>query len=141
MSIVHNKIFEFIRGRLVMKDERLMEVFEAWDEWSTTPEMRIDNILRLKPILDAESKRRYAMEKGKEEGRREGRAIGIKEGREEGIKEGREKGIKKGREKVIKEVIRKGYQNGINLSTLSMLTGYSEQDVQAVIQSFENEEK
>lgn len=121
MSIVHNKIFEFIRGRLVMKDERLLEAFEAWDEWSTTPEMRIDNILRLKPILDAESKRRYAMEKGKEEGRREG--------------------IKEGREKVIKEVIRKGYENGIDLSTLSMLTGYSEQDVQAVIQSFENEEK
>lgn len=114
-----------------MKDERLMEAFEEWDEWSTTPEMRIDNILRLKPILDAESKRRYAMEKGKEEGRREGRAIGIKEGRE--------KGIKKGREKVIKEVIRKGYENGIDLSTLSMLTGYSEQDVQAVIQSFQKE--
>ncbi|MFD0942954.1 hypothetical protein [Savagea faecisuis] len=106
-----------------MKDERLMEAFEASDEWSTTPEMRIDNILRLKPILDAESKRRYAMEKGKEEGRREGRAIGIK----------------KGREKVIKEVIRKGYENGIDLSTLSMLTGYSEQDVQAVIQSFQKE--
>ncbi|MFD0942935.1 hypothetical protein [Savagea faecisuis] len=96
-----------------MKDERLMEAFEAWDELSATPEMRIDNILRLKPILDAESKRRYAMTKGKEEGREEG----------------------------IKEVIRKGYENGIDLSMLSMLTGYSEQDVQAVIQSFENEEK
>ena len=133
---VYDEIYEELEA-LAMKDERLMEAFEASDEWSTTPEMRIDNILRLKPILDAESKRRYAMEKGKEEGRREGR----REGRAAGIKEGRERGRKEGREKVIKEVIRKGYENGIDLSTLSMLTGYSEQDVQAVIQSFENEEK
>jgi len=54
--------------------------------------MRMAYTSRLKTILDTESKLRYAMTKGKEEG----------------IKEGREKGI--------------------NLSALSTLTGYSEQD-------------
>ena len=94
-----------------MKDERLMEAFEAWDELSATPEMRMAYTSRLKTILDIESKMRYAMTKGKAEGIIEAN----------------------------KNIIFNGYRNGLDVTTLSMLTGYSEKDVQEMIQSFQRE--
>ena len=100
-----------------MKDERLMEAFEAWDELSATPEMRMAYTSRLKTILDAESKLRYAMTKGEEKGR------------EEGIREAN------------KNTIFNGYRNGLDVTTLSMLTGYSEKEVENIIESFEEEEE
>ena len=94
-----------------MKDERLMEAFEAWDELSATPEMRMAYTSRLKTILDTESKLRYAMTKGKEEGIIEAN----------------------------KNIIFNGYRNGLDVATLSMLTGYREQEVERIIESFEKE--
>lgn len=107
---VYDEIYEELEA-LAMKDERLMEAFGAWDELSATPEMRMAYTSRLKTILDTESKLRYAMTKGKEEG----------------IKEAN------------KNIIFNGYRNGLDVTTLSMLTGYSEKDVQEMIQSFQRE--
>lgn len=116
-----------------MKDEHFKETLDGWEEWDEPFERRLDKIYRLKVMLDEESRLRYAMTKGREEGRREGR----REGREQGRKEGREKG----RQQVMTKVIRNGYENGVSLSTLSMLTGYSEKEVQCIIQSFQNEKE
>lgn len=113
---VYDEIYKELEA-LAMKDERLMEAFEAWDELSATPEMRMAYTSRLKTILDTESKLRYAMTKGEEKGR------------EEGIREAN------------KNTIFNGYRNGLDITTLSMLTGYSEKEVENIIESFEEEEE
>lgn len=100
-----------------MKDEHFTETLDGLEEWDEPFEVRLDKIYRLKVMLDEESRLRYARTKGREEG------------------------IKEGRQQVKTKVIRNGYENGVSLSTLSMLTGYSEKKVRCIIQSFQNEKE
>lgn len=53
---------------LAMKDENLIEAFNAWENLSQTPESIIAYHSRLKAITDEEAKLDYAMHKGIEEG-------------------------------------------------------------------------
>ena len=57
---------------LAMKDERLIEALNAWEELSQTPDTIIAYHSRLKTIIDEEAKLDYAKHKGKEEGIEEG---------------------------------------------------------------------
>ena len=84
---------------LAMKDERLIEAFNAWEELSQTPDTIIAYQSRLKTIIDEEAKLDYAEYKG------------IEKGREEGIKQGIEQGIEEGIKKVAMKMIAKGKSN------------------------------
>ena len=104
---VYDEIYEELE-ELAMKDERLLEAFTAWEELSQTPETVIAYHSRLKAIEDHE--------------------LSILHAKEEGIEEGIEEGKK--------ETIRNGYENGVDVTTLALLTGYSEERVKAIIASF-----
>lgn len=70
-----------------MKDERLIEAFNAWEELSQTPDTIIAYHSRLKSIIDEEAKLDYAEHKGIE------------------------KGIEKGIKQIAKKMINKGKSN------------------------------
>lgn len=53
---------------LAMKDERLQQAFDTWQELSQNPDTIIAYHSRLKAIIDAEAKLDYARHKGIEEG-------------------------------------------------------------------------
>ena len=112
---VYDEIYEELE-ELAMKDERLLEAFTAWEELSQTPETVIAYHSRLKAIEDHELSILHAKEEGIEEGIEVGKAEGIEEGK--------------------KETIRNGYENGVDVTTLALLTGYSEEKVKAIITSF-----
>ena len=91
----------------------------------------------------------YARETGREEGReeglKEGHKKGHKEGKEEGLKVGREEGHKEGKEEGLKEgraegraegakqksfdIAQRMLENGIDIETISVLTGLTAEDV------------
>ena len=87
----------------------------------------------------------YARETGLEEGRAEGRKEGHKVGKEEGLKVGREEGHKEGKEEGLKEgraegraegarqnsfdIAKRMLENGIDIETISVLTGLTAEDV------------
>lgn len=104
---VYDAIYEELE-ELAMKDERLLEAFTAWEELSQTPETVIAYHSRLKAIEDHE--------------------LSILHAKEEGIEEGIEEGKK--------ETIRNGYENGVDVTTLALLTGYSKEKVKVIITSF-----
>ena len=112
---VYDEIYEELE-ELAMKDERLLEAFTAWEELSQTPETVIAYHSRLKAIEDHELSILHAKEEGIEEGIEVGKAEGIEEGK--------------------KETIRNGYENGVDVTTLALVTGYSEEKVKAIITSF-----
>ncbi len=58
-----------------------------------------------------------------------GRAEGIEQGREEG----RETGLEEGRELAKKEAILSGFRLGIPVQALSLMTGYSEEEVLRIL--------
>ncbi len=104
---VYDEIYKELE-ELAMKDDRLLEAFTAWEELSQTPETVIAYHSRLKATWDHELSLRHAKE----------------EGIEEGIEESK------------KETIRNGYENGVDVTTLALLTGYGEEKVKAIIASF-----
>ncbi len=57
----------------------------------------------------------------------------LEEGREEGLKEGLKKGREEGREEAKKQIILSGYQNGISIALLCLLTDYCEEDVLSIL--------
>ena len=67
----------------------------------------------------------YARETGREEGHKVGKEEGLKEGKEEGIKEGREEGAKKKSFDIAKRMLEKG----IDVETISELTGLTEKEI------------
>lgn len=83
----------------LMKDERLVEAFNAWEELSQTPDTIIAYHSRLKAIKDHELSLIYAEEKG------------IEKGIEEGLEKGKQEGIEEGIKKVAKNMIEKGASN------------------------------
>ena len=81
----------------------------------------------------------YARESGREEGREEGHKVGkeegLKVGREEGHKEGKEEGLKEGRAEGARQksfdIAKRMLENGIDIETISVLTGLTAEEVQA----------
>ncbi len=63
----------------------------------------------------------------------------IKRGYDKGIKQGVEQGIEKGVESKTREIILRGFQNGVPIQTLVLLTGLSEMEIQRVIDSMQKE--
>jgi hypothetical protein len=60
---------------------------------------------------------------------------GIEKGLQQGIEKGIEQGLEQGQAQSKQEVILVGYQNDISVDVLSLLTGYSIEEVQRIIES------
>ena len=67
----------------------------------------------------------------------------LEEGREEGLKkglkEGLKKGLKEGREEAKKQIILSGYQNGISIDILCLLTDCREEEVLRILVESDNQ--
>lgn len=73
VDIRKQKVYDDIYNELeelAMKDERLIEAFNAWEELSQTPDTIIAYHSRLKAIIDEEAKLDYAEHKGVEKGKK-----------------------------------------------------------------------
>jgi|GEM_PF-4446172 len=64
----------------------------------------------------------------------EGYQRGIEQGIEQGLEKGKAQGLDLGITLQKLEIIRKGIQNHISLSILSTLTGYSESEIQRIVE-------
>ena len=62
---------------LALKDERLQQAFDTWQELSQNPDTIIAYHSRLKTIIDAEAKLDYARHQGIEEGIQKGIQEGL----------------------------------------------------------------
>ena len=86
--------------------------------------------LREKYIRDEAAIKSLAMERGLKEGREkgleEGRAKGLEEGRQEGIQQGIEQGIEQG----TKEIAKKMKQEGIDIDTITRITGIEKEELE-----------
>ncbi|MEG0258291.1 MAG: Rpn family recombination-promoting nuclease/putative transposase [Lysinibacillus sp.] len=100
---VYNDIYKELE-ELAMKDENLLEAFNAWEYLSQTPETKIAYESRLKVILDEEAR--------------------LDDMHEKGI----EKGIEKGVLKVAKELI----SLNLDLETIRKATGLSIEEIEAL---------
>ena len=107
---VYNDIYQELE-ELAMKDETLLEAFNAWENLSQTPDTIIAYQSRLKAILDEEARLEDVREKSLEEGIEQGIAKGIEQGIAKGIEQGIEKGIEQGIAKVAQKMIAKGKSN------------------------------
>ena len=99
-----------------MSDEEFLKIYNTLEKLDLTPEEAISYHSRLKVIRDHELSLLHAKEVGIEEGIEMSKAEGIEEGK--------------------KETIRNGYENGVDVATLALLTGYGEERVKAIIASF-----
>lgn len=102
---------------VAVEDHRLLDAFSAWEELSQTPESIIAYESRLKKIIDDEAKIDYARYQGREEGREEGRTKGKVEGKI--------------------DVILQGAKNGLSITTLAQITGFSEERVEEILKNEE----
>ena len=66
---------------------------------------------------------------GIEKGIKKGRTQGIEEGRTQGIEEGRTQGIEEGRTQGKKDLILSMLKNGLEMSLISKVTGFSEKEI------------
>ncbi len=71
----------------------------------------------------------YARETGREEGREEGLKVGREEGHKKGHKEGKEEGLKEGAKKNSFDIAKRMLEKGINIETISELTGLTAEEV------------
>ena len=69
------------------------------------------------------------IEEGKAQGIEEGKAQGIEEGRTQGIEKGKAQGIEKGRTQGQKDLILNMLKNGLEISFISKITGFSEKEI------------
>ena len=80
----------------------------------------------------------YARETGREEGREEGHKVGkeegLKEGKEEGKEEGRAEGVKQNSFDIAKRMLEKG----IDIETISELTGLTAEEVSILRKELRN---
>ncbi len=80
----------------------------------------------------------YARETGREEGREEG----LKEGHKKGHKEGKEEGLKEGRAEGAKQnsfdIAKRMLEKGIDIETISELTGLTAEDVSRLKEELRN---
>lgn len=103
-----------------MSDEEFLKIYNTLEKLDLTPEEAISYHSRLKVIRDHELSLIHAKEVGIEKGIEMGRAESIEEGKVEGKK----------------AMIRNGYENGIDITTMALVIGYSEEEVKAIIASF-----
>ena len=89
-------------------------------------EAHMDNIMVQNDVLDT------AREEGLAEGREEGRAEGIAEGRAEGLVEGRAEGRAEGRVEGIREMARNMIEKGIDIGTISAITGLTKDEINSL---------
>ena len=69
-------------------------------------------------------------EMGEKKGMKKGRKEGREEGREEGRKEGREEGREEGELKKSREIAKLSLERGIDINTVSLITGLSVEEVE-----------
>jgi len=63
----------------------------------------------------------------------QGLELGIEKGLKEGLQLGLQEGLKEGHEIAKRETILMGYQNGISIEVLCLVTGYSKDQVREII--------
>lgn len=110
---VYNDIYQELE-ELAMKDENLLEAFNAWESLSQTPDTIIAYQSRLKAILDEEARLADMREKSLEEGFEQGVEQGITQGIEEGIL------------KVAKELL----SLHLDIETIVKATGLSREEIE-----------
>ena len=76
----------------------------------------------------------YARETGREEGREEGHKVG----KEEGLKVGREEGRAEGAKQKSFDIAQRMLEKGIDIETISELTGLTEEEVSRLKKEMSN---
>ncbi|WP_088186866.1 Rpn family recombination-promoting nuclease/putative transposase [Desulfosporosinus sp. FKA] len=128
---------------IAVQDPVLNKAIEEWEKSSDDPKIREEYLARRKFVLDekaavrdAELRLREAIKesrvKGREEGRVEGREEGREEGRAEGREEGRVEGREEGRAENLLEVTRKLLKKGMDVKSISEITGLSEEEIKEI---------
>ena len=111
----NKKVYEDIYHELeeiAMKDETLLHAFQSWHELSSTKEQIALYESRLKQLMDEEAALREAELRAE---------AAHKKGIEEGIEEGK------------LEMIMNGINNQVPLEVISMMSGYSVEELQRII--------
>lgn len=126
---VYEDIYKVLE-ELAMKDIKLREAFEAWQELSQDPESIIEYESRVKYIIDQaaliDDAKYHGELAGIEKGRKEGFQKGMQEGMEKGIQEGIQEGIKA----IVKKMILKGNSN----EEIMELTNLTVEEIQTLRQ-------
>jgi len=126
---VYEDIYKLLE-ELAMKDIKLREAFEAWQELSQDPESIIAYESRVKYIIDQaaliDDAKYHGELAGIEKGRKEGFQKGMQEGMEKGIQEGIQEGIKA----IVKKMILKGNSN----EEIMELTNLTVEEIQTLRQ-------
>ncbi|WP_409369122.1 Rpn family recombination-promoting nuclease/putative transposase [Lysinibacillus sp. 38-6] len=130
---VYEDIYKVLE-ELAMKDIKLREAFEAWQELSQDPESIIAYESRVKYIIDQtaliDDAKYHGEQAGIEKGRKEGFQKGMQEGIEKGIQKGIQEGFQEGMKAIVKKMIGKGNSN----DEIMELTNLTVEEIQALRQ-------
>ena len=114
-SEIRHIAIEYLRYRANMPDEKILEASLRY-----LPEDE-ETIVQ----IHQQNQQKY-IKQGLEEGMEKGKLEGIEEGMEKGVEKGMEKGMEKGVEKRNEEIALKLIHIGQSLTTISKVTGLSE---------------
>ena len=103
-----------------MKDETLLHAFQFWYELSFTKEQIALYESRLKQLMDEKAALREA-------------ELRVEAAHKKGIEEGIQKVIEEGIEKGKLEMIMNGINNQVPLEVISIMSGYSVEELQRII--------
>jgi len=126
---VYEDIYKVLE-ELAMKDIKLREAFEAWQELSQDPESIIAYESRVKYIIDQTALIDDAKYHGEQAGIEKGRKEGFQKGMQEGMEKGIQKGIQEGMKAIVKKMIGKGNSN----DEIIELTNLTVEEIQALRQ-------
>ena len=112
-------------GKELSREESLRLVEEAREKAWKDQAAREDDSFNRGKAQGIEEGRTQGMEKGIKKGRTQG----IEEGRTQGIEEGRTQGIEEGRTQGKKDLILSMLKNGLEMSLISKVTGFSEKEI------------
>ena len=134
---VYEDIYKVL-GELAMKDIKLQQAFEAWQELSQDPESIIAFESRVKFLIDQtafiDDAKYHGEQAGIEKGRKEGFQKGMQEGIEKGIQKGMQEGMQKGIQEGIKAIVKKMIGKGNSDDEIMELTNLTVEEIQALRQ-------
>ena len=125
------KAFDIVMQTAWSKDE--MEVYDymnikAYDEINA-----METAKRKAREAGLREGKEAGLKKGKEEGLKKGKEQGLAEGKEQGLAEGKEQGLAEGEKKAKMEIARNLLKVGVDVKTVSLSTGLSEEEIGSII--------
>ena len=111
--------------KLSSKGQEMEEAMFHLKELSREESLRLVEEAREKAWKDQAAREDDSFNRGIEKGK----AQGIEEGKAQGIEEGRTQGIEKGRTQGQKDLILNMLKNGLEISFISKITGFSEKEI------------